>query len=52
MQLTMASLTVVNDITKPFETSNLFPKYDNNKAMTKAKREVLKTIGKMAYNQA
>jgi hypothetical protein len=46
----MASLSFVNDITKPLDTNNWFPRDKNDKAITKDQMEAMKTIEKMEHN--
>jgi hypothetical protein len=46
----MASLSFVNDVTKPLDTNNWFPRDKNDKAITKDHMEAMKTIGKMEHN--
>jgi hypothetical protein len=47
----MTSLSVINDITKPLDTSNWIPSYKNS-APTKEQKEAVKTIEKMESNLA
>jgi hypothetical protein len=42
----MASLSLVNDITKPIDTNNWFPLDKNKRTLTKDQMEVMKTIKK------
>jgi hypothetical protein len=48
--MTMASLSLVNDITKPINTNNWFPFDKDKRTPTKEQMEVLKTIEKKENN--
>jgi hypothetical protein len=48
----MATFSSTNDITNTAETSKLFPRNTNDKAMSKEQREALSTIGKTTSNLA
>jgi hypothetical protein len=47
----MASLSVINDITKPLNTSNWIPSYTNS-GLTKEQKKVVTNIAKMESNLA